>query len=76
MTTTITGVLGQLAHQGEEVIGVIRCREDNRVVFIRVPAEVAFSAGELLTSGRTAELSGHLCDHGRYFVVTGAAAPT
>lgn len=80
MTDTVTGVLGQLAHQDEEVIGVI-CRDDDTVLFIRVPWDVAAQlvkrpGDPLLIPGKAVVLTGHLCDHGSYLVVADAAAPT
>lgn len=76
MSDVVAGVLGQLAHQDEEVIGVIRRNDDNSVLFIHVPWEVAERLAGLLIPGKRVALTGHLCDHGTYLVVTDAAAPT
>lgn len=72
---TIRGTLGQLDDRDGEVIGLIRCDEDNGLVFIHVPVDVtARLGGGLFVAGRKVELSGHMCDHERYLVVTDAKA--
>ncbi len=71
MTTTVRGLLGQLAISDGEVIGVIRRIDDNSIMFFHVPAEVTARVGELLAPEAVVELTGYQCDHERYLVVTG-----
>lgn len=69
--TTITGKLGQLAHQNGDTIGVIHDRAANYMRFIRIPAEVVEHLDPgVLTTEEPVTLTGHLCDHGQYFLVT------
>jgi hypothetical protein len=68
---TVTGVLGQLDIHRGEVIGVVRRDDDGSVLFIHVPVDVTTGLDdELLVDGTSVALTGHLCDHDTYLVVT------
>ena len=70
MKTTVTGVLGQLDRNRGEVVGVIRRDDDGSMLFIHVPEDVVDD--DLLTDGAPVVLTGHMCDHETYLVVTHA----
>jgi hypothetical protein len=75
MSTVVTGRLGEVALQGGELIGLIYGGNRPRPLFIRVPVDVTTEHAELLTTeDAEVELTGYLCDHESYFVVTGVAA--
>lgn len=69
---SIIGTLGQLADQDGETIGVVRNAADDSVLFVHVPAEVMERIGDLIVPETTVALTGHLCDHGTYLLVTDA----
>ena len=70
---TVTGVLGQLDRHRGEVVGVVRRDDDGSILFIHVPEDVTAGLdATLLVDGAPVTLTGHLCDHETYFVVTHA----
>lgn len=71
MSSTVTGVLGQLNPHGGEVLGVFCPDEGDSALFIHVPVDVVDAVeADLLVQGNTVTLTGHKCDHEIYFVVT------